>query len=260
MNLPFKDDYYPTITSPFGWRKIPFPSYHNGVDWGCPVGTPLYAVDDGSVVHAVDQYGGLFAQLNTDNGYWHYVHLDKFGKAGSVKKGDLIGYSGNTGKSTGAHLHLGFNYKGKWVDPIPFLNLINSNFTKKEMKELKDYLSNLINDRFDRLEDQLRDKYSLNAYMYTRTTDGLRWEGGYYDNVGFQDWIIVGTESEKTARFTITINGIRYGENNERFDGSNFYTVSDNAVRSIRFEKGSGFVVVESDGVPIVVSQRTLSR
>ncbi len=91
---------------------------HNGLDIGAPMGTPVYAAEDG-VVEAVDnndknyyrkyQYGKYVLIKHNNNMATLYAHLSKqvVGKGVVVKKGELIGYSGNTGYSTGPHLHFG---------------------------------------------------------------------------------------------------------------------------------------------------------
>jgi len=120
-------------TSPFGNRTHPVKKtvqFHNGVDYATPTGTPLYSAFDGIIGTKTDQYNGL--QVNITNnklGYRIiYNHLSKFAvKPGqTIKKGELIGYSGNTGTSTGPHLHLSlYNLKTKaYVNPEPFV--INS--------------------------------------------------------------------------------------------------------------------------------------
>lgn len=91
---------------------------HNGLDIGAPLGTPVYAADDG-VVMAVDnndknsyrkyQYGKYVLIKHNNNLATLYAHLSRYvvSEGASVRKGDLIGYSGNTGYSTGPHLHFG---------------------------------------------------------------------------------------------------------------------------------------------------------
>lgn len=91
---------------------------HNGLDIGAPMGTPIFAADDG-IVEAVDnndknyyrkyQYGKYVLIKHNNNMATLYAHLSKYvvSEGNNVKRGDLIGYSGNTGYSTGPHLHLG---------------------------------------------------------------------------------------------------------------------------------------------------------
>ncbi len=108
-------------------------SGHDGVDFALPMGTPLYAVDDGNVVFSGPGDYGITIIIQHAWGKSYYGHLSKAEapKESSVKKGSLIGYSGNTGESTGPHLHFGMKpenpdmnngYSGK-IDPLPYLNL-----------------------------------------------------------------------------------------------------------------------------------------
>lgn len=102
------------ITSPYGFRASGF---HGGIDFGTPVGTPVFAVADGTVVIAQHWTGGTSGSgswgtyLKIEHSktlYTLYAHNSSLAvKVGDiVKQGDLIAYSGNTGRSTGPHLHL----------------------------------------------------------------------------------------------------------------------------------------------------------
>lgn len=113
------------ITSRVGWRKHPvlkYRKFHAGTDYGVPTGTPVRAAQDG-VVESVTRKGagGLAVKIKHSNGYTSvYMHLSKFKvkKGQKVKKGDIIALSGNTGRSTGPHLHFGLYKKGEAIDPI----------------------------------------------------------------------------------------------------------------------------------------------
>lgn len=87
--------------------------YHTGVDIACPVGTPVYATIAGDVRTGRAAWGAAYGTMvlindNVDGSDWGYCHLSKASvKDGAkVKTGQLIGYSGNTGNTTGPHLHL----------------------------------------------------------------------------------------------------------------------------------------------------------
>jgi len=119
------------ITSFFGWREDPFTgetAYHSGVDIGVSEGTPILAAADGTVIVAngLDTYGG---------GYGYYINIRHAGdyetlyahcsavaaRAGeSVKRGQIIGYVGNTGRSKGNHLHWEVYLNGSPNDPLAF--------------------------------------------------------------------------------------------------------------------------------------------
>ena len=98
---------------------------HEGWDWSVPVGTPVYAVKSGTVILASNSYGnyGRAIAIRHDDGQGTiYAHLSSFKRlSGRVNEGELIGYSGNTGKSTGPHFHL------TW-QPIYMGNLNNGYF------------------------------------------------------------------------------------------------------------------------------------
>lgn len=118
------------IASEFGYRKNPFGGYssefHSGIDIACDYGVPVKATADGTVVFA-GWDGAYGRKISIDHGYGvvtHYGHNSKLlVKVGdSVKKGDVIASSGNSGRSTGTHLHYGTSVNGKYVDPLLFTN------------------------------------------------------------------------------------------------------------------------------------------
>lgn len=119
----------PIISSPFGMRTHPITgikSMHNGIDIVEPKGTPVYSPMRGRVeVASMNSTSGNYIVIKHTNGYsTHYAHLDtKDVVSGQVvKRGDKIGTVGNTGRSTGNHLHLGMkNEKGSHIDPFPIL-------------------------------------------------------------------------------------------------------------------------------------------
>lgn len=111
------------ITSGFGPR---WGTFHNGTDFGAPIGTPMYAVKSGKVVAAGPASGyGLWIRIQTDDGYLlEYGHNDaNYVSVGQrVNAGQVIGTVGNRGYSTGPHLHFGVrNAGGQWIDPVPWL-------------------------------------------------------------------------------------------------------------------------------------------
>lgn len=116
-------------TSSFGRRKAPTKgasSYHKGVDWATPTGTPVYASCGGTVVKAGWGSGyGYVVYINHEDGrQTRYGHLSKvLVSAGqTVKQGDRIALSGNTGVSTGPHLHFEILINGTQVNPLDYLN------------------------------------------------------------------------------------------------------------------------------------------
>ena len=106
--------------SPLGGEPafLGYPHFHTGIDWGAPMDTPLYA--PAAALAEPRTYGGaLIESLHMANGYtWNLLHLDKQIAHGVVEQGQLIGYSGNTGYSTGPHLHIELvDAHGQWVPP-----------------------------------------------------------------------------------------------------------------------------------------------
>lgn len=116
------------FTSSFGVRSDPFrgtAAMHAGVDIPGAIGTPIYATADGIISHAGRQGGyGNLVQINHGRGIeTRYGHLSKILVADNtrVRRGQLIGLMGSTGRSTGSHLHYEVRVDGKAVNPIPFL-------------------------------------------------------------------------------------------------------------------------------------------
>lgn len=116
------------LTSKFGKRKAPKPgasTNHKGVDWAIPTGTPVYASCGGTVAKAGWGSGyGYVVYINHEDGkQTRYGHCSKvLVTAGQkVKQGDKIALSGNTGVSTGPHLHFEILVNGKQVDPFTYI-------------------------------------------------------------------------------------------------------------------------------------------
>jgi murein DD-endopeptidase MepM/ murein hydrolase activator NlpD len=117
-----------SITSRYGSRADPFtgdPAFHNGIDIGAPVGTPVHAARDGTVAEVGENATlGNYVVL-THPGGWQsvYGHLSSVAVASgaAVATGATIGEVGSTGKSTGPHLHFEVRRKGSAVDPFPLL-------------------------------------------------------------------------------------------------------------------------------------------
>ncbi|MEL7283767.1 MAG: M23 family metallopeptidase, partial [Pseudomonadota bacterium] len=113
------------LSSRFGKRRHPISGYtrlHKGTDFAAPTGTPIYAAGNG-VVERASRYGGYghYIRIRHAKGYkTAYAHLSRYGrgiKSGRrVKQGDIIGYVGSTGASTGPHLHYEVYKNGKAVD------------------------------------------------------------------------------------------------------------------------------------------------
>ncbi len=111
--------------SGWGWRIDPIykvKKFHHGMDFSAPVGTEIYSTGDGVVKRRISSHGGYGNHLEVDHGFGYstlYAHMDHFNvKVGQkVKRGDVIGFVGNTGKSTGPHLHYEVRIKNHPVNP-----------------------------------------------------------------------------------------------------------------------------------------------
>lgn len=118
---------YTDITSPFGPRVLNgVPGFHPGVDIGCPIGTPIYATNNGVVEQAGWNSGGYGNWVLIDNGngietvFGHMSHVVAH-EGETVTKGTLIGYSGDTGDATGPHLHYEVRKDGTAISPGPYM-------------------------------------------------------------------------------------------------------------------------------------------
>ncbi|MEW6724977.1 MAG: M23 family metallopeptidase [Bacillota bacterium] len=126
-----KPSIWPTagyITSGFGWRRSPFgwtSEFHTGLDIAAPFGTPVKATGAGKVIFA--GYKGSYGRcIIIDHGYGIrtlYAHNARLnvGYGQWVSKGQVIAYVGDTGRSTGAHLHYEVHLNGRQVDPRDYL-------------------------------------------------------------------------------------------------------------------------------------------
>lgn len=116
------------LSSTYGMRNHPVTGgrrAHNGIDMAAPTGTPIRAAADG-IVGKADWFGayGLYVQI--DHGAameTRYAHMSRLNVAQGqpVRKGEIIGYVGSTGRSTGPHLHYEVRIAGKAVNPIPYM-------------------------------------------------------------------------------------------------------------------------------------------
>jgi murein DD-endopeptidase MepM/ murein hydrolase activator NlpD len=115
------------VTSPFGWRVHPLLHYkelHTGVDWGAPMGTPIFAAGNG-VIEEIGPKGGYgkYVRIRHADGYeTAYGHMTAFARGldvGSrVRQGQVIGFVGSTGLSTGSHVHFEIIVNNRFVDPM----------------------------------------------------------------------------------------------------------------------------------------------
>ncbi|MDH5608800.1 MAG: M23 family metallopeptidase [Cyclobacteriaceae bacterium] len=129
------------LSSGYGYRIDPVfktPRMHDGVDFSIEIGSPVYATGDGSVKLVHNSISGYGRQIEIDHGFGYvtkYAHLNKqlVTKGQRVKRGDLIGYSGNSGKSTAPHLHYEVHLNGKKVDPVHYFS---KDLSEEEYEEI----------------------------------------------------------------------------------------------------------------------------
>ncbi|WP_075340956.1 peptidoglycan DD-metalloendopeptidase family protein [Tenacibaculum agarivorans] len=127
--FPLQNTSAENITAYFGQKgrhpKVNKGVIHTGIDIKAKIGTPVIATENGVIAKASSEgvWGNLIIIIH-DNGYetW-YAHLDSFKVTQNtkVKKGEVIGYVGNTGRSTGPHLHYEVKQNGKHLDPLDFI-------------------------------------------------------------------------------------------------------------------------------------------
>lgn len=125
----------------FGSRVHPISgriSGHQGIDLGGRTGNPVYATGDGTVAFNNEGVRGYGLQVLIDHGFGYktrYAHLSKIlvSPGQKVKRGELIGEVGSTGRSTGPHLHYEVIYRGQHVDPI---NYFSRDMTEAEFEKI----------------------------------------------------------------------------------------------------------------------------
>jgi murein DD-endopeptidase MepM/ murein hydrolase activator NlpD len=125
---PVKSQDLTRMASGFGWRTDPFlktRKKHYGMDFTAPRGTPIYATGPGKVIRADARSSGFGKHIRVDHGFGYislYAHLSKYNvsRGAYVKRGDLIGFVGNTGRSQAPHLHYEIRKHKDRINPINF--------------------------------------------------------------------------------------------------------------------------------------------
>ena len=134
------------ISSRFGWRRHPILKQrilHSGVDYAAPTGSRIYASGDGVVTRAqwVGGYGRYVTIKHNSEYSTGYAHMSGFARGirpgVRVKQGQVIGFVGSTGRSTGPHLHFEVIKNGKKVDPLKIQAATGANLTGKELQRFK---------------------------------------------------------------------------------------------------------------------------
>ena len=98
---------------------------HQGNDIAAPTGAPIVAPFDGNAVASSSELGGLQVKIYGHGGYVYNAHLSAYGKLGSVRTGDVVGYVGSTGNATAPHDHFEWHPgDGGAVDPFTYLAVV----------------------------------------------------------------------------------------------------------------------------------------
>ena len=134
------------MASGYGMRSDPFTKVrkmHKGMDFSAPRGTPIYATGDGIVRRADDQATGYGNHIEIDHGYGYeslYAHLFKYNvkKNQKVRRGDLIGFVGSTGRSEAPHCHYEVRKDGQAINPI---NFYYGSLTAEEFNKMLEHAS-----------------------------------------------------------------------------------------------------------------------
>ncbi len=129
------------IASGFGYRIDPIyktPKMHAGLDFSAPQGTPIYATADGRIATSGHSDGGYGNHVVINHGYGYetlYGHMVriKARRGQRIKRGEIVGYVGSTGKSTGPHLHYEVHKGGRKLDPVYFFY---NDLTPQQFNEL----------------------------------------------------------------------------------------------------------------------------
>ncbi len=125
---PIRNENLKSMASGFGYRSDPFTKvrkFHAGMDFSAKTGTPVFATGDGVVVRADNTASGYGNHIVVRHGFGYetlYAHLSKYKarKGQRVKRGDVIGYVGSTGRSEAPHLHYEVHKNGQVVNPLNF--------------------------------------------------------------------------------------------------------------------------------------------
>lgn len=140
------------LSSGFGNRKHPikgFTKMHKGVDFAAPKGTPIMAAGDGVVERcsAYSSYGNYICIRHSGSTKTAYAHLSRYAKGlkigGKVHQGQIIGYVGATGQTTGPHLHFELIQNGQHINPQKVTQLASSKLTGKAFSDFKVFIAKI---------------------------------------------------------------------------------------------------------------------
>jgi len=140
--MPVKKGDLLRMASGYGWRIDPFTKArkkHKGMDFSALVGTPVYATGNGVVIRADRKASGYGKHIEINHGFGYttlYAHLSKYNvrRGQHVKRGDIIGFVGMTGRTSGHHLHYEIHKNGVAINPI---NYYYGNLSPQEFAEMQ---------------------------------------------------------------------------------------------------------------------------
>ena len=163
------------ISSGFGRRKHPILGYtklHKGIDFAASRGTPIYAAGSGTIEKA-SRFGsyGKYVKIRHNNGYYTaYAHLNSYArgvkKGRKIKQGQVIGYVGSTGRSTGPHLHYEVIKNGRQINPMSIKTASSKKLKSLELGIFSNYINNV-----DRLFASLDYNPSVRKFAANNTSD-----------------------------------------------------------------------------------------
>ena len=152
------------LSSGFGNRKHPilgFTKMHRGVDFAAPIGTPIFAAGDGIIEYSGwnGAYGKYIRIKHNSTFKTAYAHLSKiYKKRGMrIKQGDIIGALGNTGRSTGPHLHYEILLGGRQVNPLRIKLPSGKHVPKNEMANFREQ-KEIINSKIFAMQNNIKNK------------------------------------------------------------------------------------------------------
>jgi murein DD-endopeptidase MepM/ murein hydrolase activator NlpD len=152
------------ITSGFGMRMHPLLGYskmHKGIDFGAPTGTPIYAAGSGTIAEMGKKgaYGNYVRIRHSGEYQTAYAHMSKFAKGVSkgdkVKQGDVIGYVGTTGRSTGPHLHYEILVAGAQINPTKVKTVASNKLSGKQLTAFQAQMAKIDAERTEQAKQQL---------------------------------------------------------------------------------------------------------
>lgn len=180
------------ISSLYGYRRHPIyktKKFHSGVDYAAPKGTPVFASGSGvlELVRYVNGYGNSIKIRHNSEYQTFYAHMNGFAsgmKPGvRVKKGQIIGYVGSTGRSTGPHLHFEILRKGQRIDPLKAKVATGTDLTGSQLAEFKRIVTQIDNgtatafvnnNEKTNIETDKKDKADGNTVAKDTTTENVK--------------------------------------------------------------------------------------